>query len=92
MDIYISIPNNFGQTMSQNDIERSLKLNFIIDQYRQGNISLKESYRYLDMSETEFLHACHERGVPRQTYIDEQELMLEFGRVSQQYAQKSDVL
>lgn len=88
MEIYLSIPNNFGQTMSQDDIERLLKLNFIIDQYRQGNISLKESYRYLDMNEVEFLNACHERGVSRQTYVDEQELALEFGKVSQQYTQK----
>lgn len=44
------------------------------------------------MNEIEFLTACHERGVPRQTYIDEQELALEFDKISQQYLQKSSAL
>lgn len=34
MDIYVSIPNEFGQQMAIHDIEKLLKLNFIIDQYR----------------------------------------------------------
>lgn len=89
MDIYVSIPNEFGQQMAIHDIEKLLKLNFIIDQYRQGNVSLQQSYQCLNMNEVEFLTACHERGVARQTYADEQELELEFNQVLQHYQQKT---
>lgn len=89
MDIYISIPNDFAQAMSQQDIEQALKLNFIIDQYRQGNVGLKDAYRFLNMNELDFLTACNERGVSRQTYVDEQELELEFNQVLQHYQEKT---
>lgn len=83
MEIYITIPNDFAQSMSYADIEKSLKLNFIIDQYRQGNVGLKDAYRFLGMNELDFLTACNERGVARQTYVDEQELALEFDNILQ---------
>lgn len=52
-------------------------------------MSLKQSYQCLNMNEVEFLTACHERGVARQTYADEQELELEFNQVLQHYQQKT---
>lgn len=89
MDIYISIPNDFAKAMNEQDIEQALKLNFIIDQYRQGNVGLKDAYRFLNMNELDFLTACNERGVSRQTYVDEQELALEFYQLSKHYTPKS---
>lgn len=89
MDIYISIPNDFAKAMNEQDIEQALKLNFIIDQYRQGNVGLKDAYHFLDMNELDFLTACNERGVARQTYVDEQELALEFYQLSKNYTPKS---
>lgn len=89
MDIYISIPNDFAKAMNEQDIEQALKLNFIIDQYRQGNVGLKDAYRFLNMNELDFLTACNERGVSRQTYVDEQELALEFYQLSRNYTPKS---
>ncbi len=43
MQIVITIPNDFAREYQQADIERLMKLNFIIDEYRQGKITTKRA-------------------------------------------------
>ncbi|WP_230656566.1 UPF0175 family protein [Psychrobacter sp. I-STPA10] len=73
MDITISIPNDMATQFAQADLAGLMTLNFIIDQYRQGNVTLKRACRWADLEEVEFLTECQQRGVSRQTYesIDE---------------------
>lgn len=73
MDITISIPNDMAIQFAQADLANLITLNFIIDQYRQGNVTLKRACRWADLEEVEFLTECQQRGVSRQTYesIDE---------------------
>ncbi|MFB2538391.1 MULTISPECIES: UPF0175 family protein [unclassified Acinetobacter] len=88
MEISIHVPDTISQQMTQADIEQAFKLSFIVKQYRQGKVTLKQAHTWLDISEQAFLLACHERGVSRQTYIDTDDLLDEFARIGQQYHKK----
>lgn len=82
MQISLQVPHYISQSMTQADIEHQFKLNFVIDQYRQGNLTLKQARQWVTMGEIEFLEQCQKRGVARQTYADNDELTQEFAKIS----------
>lgn len=85
MNITISIPQEMAQFYSKFDLARMMKLNFIIEQYAQGNITTKMASDWANLSEVEFLKQCSLKSVPRQTYESPQELEQEFAILSQQF-------
>ena len=86
MDITISIPNDMATQFAQTDIAGLMTLNFIIDQYRQGNVTLKRACRWANLEEVEFLTECQKRGVSRQTYESEQDLLDELARLQKDFS------
>ncbi len=86
MQIVITIPNDFAREYQQADIERLMKLNFVIDEYRQGKITTKRASQLVDLDEVAFLTQCQTRGVSRQTYFSEQELFDEFAQINNDFA------
>ncbi len=89
MQIMITIPNDFAHELSSQyqiaDIEYLMKLNFIIDQYREGLITTKRASQLVALDEVSFLGQCHTRGVSRQTYSSEQELYDEFAQIAKDF-------
>lgn len=88
MQISLQVPQYISQSMTQADIEHQFKLNFVIDQYRQGNLTLKQASQWVALGEIEFLEQCQKRGVSRQTYADNEELTQEFNKISRLLAKK----
>lgn len=90
MQISLQVPQHISQSMTEADIEHQFKLNFVIDQYRQGNLTLKQAYQWVGLGEVEFLAQCQKRGVYRQTYVDNDELTQEFNKISRLLAKNKD--
>lgn len=88
MQISLQVPQYISQSMTQADIEHQFKLSFVIDQYRQGNLTLKQASQWVALGEIAFLEQCQKRGVSRQTYADNDELSQEFAKINRLLAKQ----
>lgn len=86
MNVTIPISQEMANFYQKIDLAHIMKLNFIIEQYAQGNITTKMASDWANLSENEFLKQCSLRGVSRQTYESAQELYDEMTMLAQKFA------
>jgi predicted HTH domain antitoxin len=85
MNITISIPDEIAKDYLGENLEQQMTLSFVIDQYRQGHLTLRQARDWAQLGETEFLTQCQLRGVSRQTYASEADLLDELTRLQNNF-------